>query len=708
MPDQPVTPSSVLYLPDDETAREALCRRLALYTALMVTALVGWLLNRMPETVDWERIAKLYMQPLSDFQPERIERMQYILCTLTMPFACYGAYLIWNRISARWTAAAVSARLLALRLIGFIATVALAVWIVLQTDPMDVRISGNASYLWLCMALTGLMAAGLWVLSDRRPARLKGNRIRNVLPLIIGAAIVLYTGAYGMTDSVYVYPHNSGSWHYSAYFYPVYRVYAGQTIGVDFTGIYGCYAYLLAPMFRLTGALTMHGFNIVMGVLTAVAYGAIFYALYRLVKRKWLAVAGLLVTIALTLDIQWFYEMRIPYLQYMPHRMLFPALMAALCTAIVQTGRPQRARRLTAAGFALCALGVVWNLDTGLFLCMVFPLFLCYRAAAEMGLDSLRFWKRAGGFFLLGMASLAAAAISVELITLLRTGSLSYLEGLFKGPSVFVGSGFYMLPMPLVHPWLLAVLTYAVALSRSIAFLAKCPHDAADGACAPDIQKNTARFVLAVLGMALFSYYQGRSVTSVLLTCAWPAYLLIAMETDALLDALFLGGRARGFSQVSAKAVTVLTAALLMGFCLYYGMHPLRAMARPETLRNLVTQRHESTLTETVEILKQERPAGSTIDLICLHAAPIASEYGETALAPLPESIDWFQRTDITKVLDYLETSDRRVLFDTYSLGLLSDSDPVRTEAVLARFAEVRAWENESLNVSYILYAPND
>ena len=91
---------------------------------------------------------------------------------------------------------------------------------------------------------------------------------------------------------------------------------------------------------------------------------------------------------------------------------------------------------------------------------------------------------------------------------------------------MFYVSGFAMAPMPLVHPWILVLLTYTIGLLYSFV------------SCVENLESIQAKmiFYLSILGTGLFAYYQGRSASLNLTTAAFPAIIILTIIADKALS----------------------------------------------------------------------------------------------------------------------------------------------------------------------------
>jgi len=157
--------------------------------------------------------------------------------------------------------------------------------------------------------------------------------------------------------------------HYDAYFYPVYRVASGKTLYVDFDNIYGCYAYLIAPFITKTGCKAVEQFSLIMCLLVFSCFMFIFYTLYKVCVNKMTAFLGLLA-------VMWYVSVFFIrqqgnsfYLQYVPHRILFPGLVTAAVIRYMTCDKKKR--KSTKIWIHVINIAAFfWNLETGV-VCMI-------------------------------------------------------------------------------------------------------------------------------------------------------------------------------------------------------------------------------------------------------------------------------------------------------------------------------------------------
>ena len=77
--------------------------------------------------------------------------------------------------------------------------------------------------------------------------------------------------------------------HFSSYFAPVYKVYSGQTIGIDFTNLYGFYQYFYELFFKLFHKSSIQFFSVINTVLVCLSVIFVAMTLYLNIKNKLIA-----------------------------------------------------------------------------------------------------------------------------------------------------------------------------------------------------------------------------------------------------------------------------------------------------------------------------------------------------------------------------------------------------------------------------------
>jgi hypothetical protein len=314
---------------------------------------------------------------------------------------------------------------------------------------------------------------------------------------------------------------------FTAMFDPVVQVYLGKALLIDYNSQYGLYPHFLQPLFAICG-LGVVRFTVVMGLLLAGSYALLWRFLRQAVANQFVALLGFAAVVVngcfsayfnSGLWDKWLCFDR--YFQYFPIRLIFPVALVALAWSYFRN--PGRLRYWATTVFL--AAGVLWNFDAGLPAFITWLVVLCY---ADLGKEGTKLAKcrnilqhgLGGMLALLTVVALYSSAIY------LHYGRFPDYGAFFRYQQLFYVSGFFMLPMPLPGTWLVVILVYLAGF----AYAAHCLF----GKC-PSLRANMV-LLLSVLGVGLFSYYQGRSCPPVLATAWWPSILLMAIFLDELVS----------------------------------------------------------------------------------------------------------------------------------------------------------------------------
>jgi hypothetical protein len=601
-----------------------------------------------------------FLLPLRDFRPEPAERRTFLLSLALGPFLLAGFYEGLRRLAAR---ARPSARAEAVLLGAACAALA-------ATAAASLR-GGRYFYLegtvflvhpWFAAAA----GASIFALAPRR------LRAGPTLERALGAA-TLALFAYGFVARLFtgVDPyvlHN----HFAAAFSPLVQIRGGRWPLVDYPVQYGLYPVFLAPLFGLVG-LGVLRYSAAMSALLLLCHGLFLWFLVSAVKRKWTAFLALSAAVFfMEFHPAWglaahgkldFYD---PYFQYAPVRLLFPALAAAF--ALWDWRRPDERRRILFAG--VLAVGVYWNLDSGLPAVLAWLGVMSFEALFVPGRigrrEAARLWLAAG----------AAAAAGGAVLT----AALRLLSGRWPDWSLFVAFqkqfyllGYYMLPMRPFHAWNLVVLLYAAGLLASWV-------DAREGSWDA---RSRASLVSAALGFGLFSYYQGRSHDLVLFSVVMPAFCLLGLGVDRLLDV-----PRRGLEGAAARAAASLALLVLAVFCLR-GLSESAFFNR--SIRERLWTRREAYpgFRDDLAFLRARTAAGAPTEFLS-YAAPIYYLATGTRALTGPDLVELGTKAEAGRLLASLRAHpEAKVFVDRAVLKVrVEDTNPVLS-ATLDRFLPV-------------------
>jgi hypothetical protein len=324
-----------------------------------------------------------------------------------------------------------------------------------------------------------------------------------------------------------------------------------------------------------------------------------------------------------------------PYFQFAPIRTIFPGL-AMLFTVLRLRYRHSA---WTWIGHAVLAIGILWNVETGAVAWFAWMLFLSYRELIGPASPRQRAWM-VGQRWLSGVGVLAAFMVVFSAIYHAQFHVWPQWHLLLDYQQIFYLSGLAMLPMPLLHPWNVVALVYLLGLAYAIAALFRAQTDAGAASLV---------LFLSVLGIGIFSYYQGRSHPWVFPAVTAPAWILFGIFIDRHLPL----GRNR--------TATVLLVALLGSWTLtgvYAGQY-----FWPEIKKRWTIMRHEvATVSQDISFFLAKTGAARPFVLSCASSV----YYLAAGKAPefCPSVSELFLRRDHLRLMNALKTTTDPVFID--------------------------------------------
>ena len=248
-------------------------------------------------------------------------------------------------------------------------------------------------------------------------------------------------------------------YHFSIYFNAVARVMEGETINRDFLSQYGFYPYLLFPIFKII-SFSVKNFSFLMAIIYAAVLACIIFSIFCLIKRNILRIMAILSMVLLLGILQ-----TNLYLQYSPHRMIFPALLIALISLYSRFHISIRIFKWKVVGFFLCSLSLIWNLETGIGVLITWLTYLQYVDFCDFSIMDKRVWRSLIGNVMMTFGSLLLSYGYIELCTWLICRESLPIKNIFEVISQFAGS------MPLALNTAAALGAVKALMSASAALL---------------------------------------------------------------------------------------------------------------------------------------------------------------------------------------------------------------------------------------------
>ncbi len=513
----------------DEEAQikfNSLCTKITYIISILLLLIVGFGLSFIPNQLDTEYIIQHYIKDISEFCAEKSEMITYIVLTILFPII----FIVTNKLLqtllikkknkiniekiSRFCSIFITIFLCCLTYIVFIKQKNYLNGTVLKRQPIVILVSviPILVLIWLSEKYNNVLL----------------NKIIKYVCLCTGFVVAyLYINKNYSLNMYMIH-------HVDAYYYPIMKIINGLTPGIDFNSIYGYYSYFYAIIISSIGkGNIIYTFSIVNSILVFFVFLGLLYVANKLIKNKIILFLSYF-TIVYVLVIQSIIGEQSYYLQYMPHRVIFPVLILVY---IAIYKKHQSKTSYAIGGYIIGSLALFWNFETGLVVLLLWILVLLYEIIYFNSLKRKETWIKILKILIGALISVIGYVILLNVITVIRTGKLIKISGVLSSQTLFAGLGFYMLPMPLLHPWLLFVLLYAgvlgIAISKTKIFI--------DNPNEESFYIYKILFALAILGIGIFSYYEGRSYWTNLFYVTYPGILLVGFLIDKLLRKLKKG-----------------------------------------------------------------------------------------------------------------------------------------------------------------------
>jgi hypothetical protein len=308
---------------------------------------------------------------------------------------------------------------------------------------------------------------------------------------------------------------------FNAVYYASTQVYGGSPMLVDgFTNTYGLYAQLLHPLFKIIG-LNVQTFSTVMAILLGLCFIFQIYFLNKFTQNKMLVFLGSLSILMFTYIIgtSKLWNRFDAGFALTPIRWIIFSTLLFLTVFYLRAQKKRWYWIIT----ILQSVLTLWNPEIGLVCFIGWVALVCY----------LNFYTPEKKIAYLRLLTLVAKSVAVLIAVFLLYASLIKLSygvfpdmwGTFRLMIMASSFGYYMLPMPLVHPWNLFVLTYLAGLLYSLSKLIS--HKTVT-------PKSGIIFLLSILGFGFFTYYVGRSHNGNISAFASIEFLLLTLFADDL------------------------------------------------------------------------------------------------------------------------------------------------------------------------------
>ncbi|MBT4634053.1 hypothetical protein HOB96_01225 [bacterium] len=345
--------------------------------------------------------------------------------------------------------------------------------------------------------------------------------------------------------------YNENTINFQVVLNPIVQAYLGKAVFINQVGNYGGYAYFFEPILKMTGLSILTVSSLFSFFLfSTLALGA--YALYQIVENKILLVFGFIAYLFFHFfwASLWPYEL---YLQYYPIRTVFPALSIFLAAYYFK----KPSLKLYIFSITVLTLGIIWSIDVGPFALCAFIVAKLFHMVCDKGLSSNEKIKKIIYYLAYSIITILSVFILFALYTKLRYGvfidysnMLTILNRHLAQHSTantqhIGGRG----GLPLDRPLVIVLISYLIVLIYSGLNILKQRKD----------YKNTLTFLIAILGLGLFTYQLNNSTTQLIAQCGYLFVFLLIIFADTSLKHI----EGKNFSTYGYKAFAVFSVFLI-------------------------------------------------------------------------------------------------------------------------------------------------
>ena len=415
---------------------------------------------------------------------------------------------------------------------------------------------------------------------------------------LAAAGLILTAGALLLREQSSIGRQFGATYHFDLLLGAVNQVMHGRTILVDTTSQYGIlYPYVAAAVVAPFGLSVTHLGLFFVGL--AMSAMALIYLIFALKMGSGApgTLVGLLATLAVLhpfgAGVLFDLGPSALYYQYFPLRVICGVFF--LWFSGVYFRRPSR--RLMLAGYLAAAVSVLWNADTGMVVLVAWTASLMVEAVCEVSQMALsssgarrqsvgnalsgvpdagsetsclprnatedvpyrrrtkegvpdrrrtpvmclaRIVGRIAGYLSLAVLTVVLSVAGYALFAWIRSGRLPDVTAYWKYQEIFYAAGFFMLPMKHIELWQPIILLYLLVVAAGVRRALLGTADAA----------SRWHLFVALYGLGIFSYYQGRSHVYCLVGVLYPAMILACLLSADLVAAW----RAAGYSFKNPEA----------------------------------------------------------------------------------------------------------------------------------------------------------
>ncbi len=509
------------------------------------------------------------------------------------------------------------------------------------------------------------------------------KRIINLTCNLILVVCILYLSGQYITEN-YFNGSSFQSINFSEYFFSIYRVYSGQTQIIDFNNIYGFYGDFYTYFLKIMGSASMHNVSIIAAALMLIILGSVVIVIYKMCENKILALLGgavfsFCISVFSSSGVSGEYD-----LSFSPHKLLFPMLIILVSYFMITNRYKKYNWVFVLLGYTISILSLLWNTDSGIIVIISYMFLRLYLLLTYNSYFDKKFWK---GIAKLTGEGLLGFAIAISLLihfTYLKSGIVLDYEAVSE---VFFkqfrnsAKGYRTFSMTLVHPWIMLVFIYALSISKALRNLKllrinnEIKH----------VLRLSMYWLLSVMGLGFFSYYQEYSNSANFVRISWPAVILIILFADDYIKrtdfSIFrIKKLKKGFRTFIRRESLKTDAIKIVKLCmavLFLSAIAVRFLGAATFLNEFDKFKigrqpvENSQIFYSAEIIKKCLNDGENVNIIAEYSTVLYMLIDEPVPKGLPDTVMMTSKDRFEAVINYLKSSEYKIVFDEKCLYLL-------------------------------------
>ena len=640
--------------------------------------------NYMPfDNVDY--VVDNFNMPLYYFLPEKAEKIQYFSLVFGFPILYTIFFKVWTNVKLNITENIYKT----VQIIEVFTTIFLTLFLykesVFRHNFFFTLINNKIEIL-----ITSIVFFLLLFFYQKGKAK-----TRNILKILISCIFLYGLVIVGQIYQTPVYDITASCrHHFIAYFSPIYKVLSGLTIGIDFENIYGFYPYIYELILKPFKVITISKISFINTclIISSLIFTAITIAIN--VKNKILGFVFILSYIyyfyifSILSNLETIY-----YLQFMPHRIFFITLIILLASIYSLDIKPNYQKLIEIINAIILTIALIWNFESGIVATLSWYGFILYQELINYKKSTSNYKTIIYKLLPIFLVLFFALTI-IETITFTKAGKFLSLTDLFLYQNLFYKTGFFMLPMPLFQqPWILIILIYLIGLMKSInnIFFAK------------DIDKKYAiYFILSLIGLGIFAYYQGRSHILILGSVSFPAIILLCLFCNEFIEKFSQEKTDKFIKSINITKLILIFA--IISAVASSGFDMLFISPFSKQLNQLKQQiKQNGPARKNIDFIKSNTQEAENLDVLTADSDILYLELNKKDMLPFAPTSDWGAKSQYEKVFKYLKNSKNTLIIDDEIFKKIQENEKQNLQELLkTKKYKLKNAMNNGLNTIFI------